>query len=107
MSDWVVESHLAVRGDIDAAVAYYDSLNPNLGSDFSAAVARCLVQLPVFPESRREFMPGWRRMVVPKFPYLVLYAVRGRTVFVAAVVNARRDPKTIQATLSDRDTARP
>lgn len=103
MTSWVVESHLAVRGDIDEAVTYYDSLNPNLGSDLNAAVARCLKQLPIFPESRREYLPGWRRVVVPRFPYLLLYAVRGKTVYVTALVHARRDPKAVQALLTERE----
>jgi len=102
MNDWVVESHIAVRGDIDDAISYYESLNPNLGSDFNAAVTRCLNQLPVFPEAHREYLPGWRRIIARPFPYLILYTVQEQTVFVTALVHSRSNPTTVQAILTER-----
>jgi len=103
MSQWRFRYHPALRADVTEAAGYYARINPNLVGSFTAAVRSANRSIRPFPESHREFLPGWRRVSVPRFPYILLFAVRDRTVYVTALVHTRRDPKTTLSLLEFRD----
>jgi plasmid stabilization system protein ParE len=62
-------------------------------------VREALVQLSLFPESGRIYHGRFRRLVVPKTPYVLFYRVDPLRVAVAAVLDMRQDPQSIIARL--------
>ena len=69
-----------------------------------AVFLRCLDtafgQLRRFPESGARFHEGYRRLLVPRFPFGIFYAVESRGVVVAGVIDIRRDPEAVLRRLS-------
>lgn len=47
---------------------------------------------------------GFRRKLATQFPYAIYYRVSGEVVDVVAILDCRRDPRSIDATLEDRDS---
>lgn len=84
----------AAEDDILAAAQWYETCAPGLGIEFLDAVNNCLLAVAEqpgrFPAVRRDV----RRALVRRFPYGVLFVVRGDAVRVIACMHARRHPRT-------------
>jgi len=102
VTEWRVLAHPAVVQEIDDAALYYENSQPNLGGDFADAVAKTIRQLYGYPKAYSEYMRGWRRIVTDTFPYLMVYAIRGKTVYVATLQHGRRNPAVIKKTVRSR-----
>lgn len=86
--------HRAASAEAEAAVRWYNERVPGLGNDFraelEAAVGRVMEGPLVWPISRYD--PRTRRHLLSRFPYSIVYVVRGDDVTVAAVAHAKRRP---------------
>ena len=87
-----VEFHPDAEAELLAGARYYESEATNLGSDFLAAVEATCDQLRQFPELGHPFGSRLRRLLVPRFPYGVIYRVHLEQVQVVAVANLYRRP---------------
>jgi hypothetical protein len=87
--------HPHVATDLAEAIAWYDERSRGLGNRFRAAVNACFDDVALAPESfARAFSDSDMRFVrVRRFPYLVLYRLRGRTVEVLGVFHGASDPE--------------
>jgi plasmid stabilization system protein ParE len=78
--------------DLVQARAWYSQISPALADRFSRAVddgCRLIVQQPLaWPLRAGEL----RKLVLKRFPYSLLFRVRGDTVTVAAVAHHKRRP---------------
>jgi len=102
VAKWQVLIHPGVNVEVAEASKQYEDAAPNLGGSFRHAVANATRQLQGFPKAYREYMRGWRRVVLPRFPYLMIYQVRGKSVYVATVQHAHGNPVTIKKTIRSR-----
>lgn len=80
------------RGELDSAIAYYESKRQGLGIEFWAAihsiVARIVENPRQFPRvSRRLRKAGLRR-----FPYGVIYQDQVNDLLIVAIAHGRRKP---------------
>lgn len=103
MTDRRFRVHPAVIDlDLTEAVAYYTdvdaALPPRLAEDFNSTLRR----IEANPLAPGEYMPGWRRVLLRVFPYLVAYSVDEHDVHVVGMFHTRRDPDLIKRTLGDR-----
>ena len=87
-----VEFHPEAEAEFIAAARYYEGQAENLGLDFIAAVERSYQRLVTFPESGHPFGPRLRRVLVPRFPYGLLYRANPDRIFILAVAHLRRRP---------------
>ena len=82
----------AARQELDRATAYLDSQRPGLGerlhAEFLAAVTRIVENPLLYPKAVRDA----RKCNLRKFPYAVIYRVRGDTVTVVAFMHLYRKP---------------
>jgi plasmid stabilization system protein ParE len=76
------------------AVRWYEARRPGLGGEFFDAVAETLTLIEARPEvgsvSRDD--PRTRRVLVPRFPYQVVYRLRPTEIVIVAVGHLRRRP---------------
>jgi plasmid stabilization system protein ParE len=79
--------------DLDNAAVYYESQQPGLGSDFVREVLRVVEFLSAYPLAGRSMSRHTRRWLTRRFPYGVLYRVRGDELLVVAVMHLSRAPK--------------
>jgi plasmid stabilization system protein ParE len=87
-----VEFHEEARAEFLAAAIHYESQAHNLGQDFIALVEPTYTRLKEFPEIGRPFGRRIRRIIVPRFPYGLLYRVNSDRIFIVAVMNLHRRP---------------
>ena len=66
---------------------------------FRNEVGNCLDFIQIHPMSYAQRRGGYRYGIVAKFPYRVIYAVHGSTIFVAAVYHGKRRPEGWKARL--------
>lgn len=89
---YVLEYAPEVRGEVREAARWYRRQAPQAAKRFVLAVRATIRRLSESPLLWSEIEPGLRRVLVDRFPYLVIYQVRERTVRVANVVHQSRDP---------------
>ena len=98
-----MEITLFVRAEADALRIYarYEDLHAGRGELFVAALERSLNQLRAFPESAPVLRAPFRRLLVRRFPYGIIYAIEGRRVIVYSIAPLAQDPDTLLAILDD------
>lgn len=87
-----LEFHPEAQAELIAPAQYFEREAENLGVDFLDFVQRTAVRLVQFPESGRRVGRRLRRVVVPRFLFLLLYRVERQRIFVLAVAHLRRRP---------------
>lgn len=87
-----VEFHPEAEAEFISAARYYEGQAENLGFDFISAVERAYQRLGDFPESGRPFGGRLRRVLVPGFPYGLLYRAQAERIFIVAVAHLHRRP---------------
>jgi len=78
--------------ELDKAVAYYNDEVPGLGGAFLAEVLAALERVDVFPEAWHPCSKRSRRCQTRRFPYGIIYQVRGEQILIIAVANLHRKP---------------
>jgi len=71
---------------------FYDHERPGLGTDFLDEVDRALRGAVEYPEASPLALGLTRKLVLKRFPYLVMYYLSGDRVVVSAVAHQRRRP---------------
>jgi plasmid stabilization system protein ParE len=75
-----------------AAFAWYFDRQPTVADRFEIAHTEAFETLAEGPERGPEVEQGVRRLLLPRFPYGLLYAVESGHVVVLAVMHLRRRP---------------
>jgi toxin ParE1/3/4 len=80
------------RAEFLAAVEYYEECQPKLGRRFRSAVEMELVGIEAMPFRYRVLHVPFRRCLVPKFPYAIIFVIEPDFILVVAVAHAKRKP---------------
>ena len=78
--------------ELREAAQYYEAESPGLGVAFLAEAEHSVTMLLEHPESSPVVGRSVRRRLLRRFPYGLLYRVRGEQVRILAVMNLRRRP---------------
>jgi toxin ParE1/3/4 len=84
--------HPEAEAEFLAAIDWYEARSSGLGSDFAAEIHAAIQRAVAMPLAWPAVDQEIRRVLVNRFPYGVLYAPRGASVFVLAVMHLRRHP---------------
>lgn len=74
------------------AVAYYEDKATGLGLDFASEIERMLAELGIAPERWPLRPDGTRRYLTQRFPYMVVYTLHERHVWVIAIAHCKQQP---------------
>lgn len=74
------------------AAAFYKHSQPGLGKAFLAGVEAATEEIVQHPIMWRRIKGRFRRYLIPQFPYSLIYAVQGDTIYVATVMHLKRKP---------------
>jgi len=91
MTRRVVFHQLAER-ELNEAAAYYHEARPGLGAVFLEAVERTVLRAAATPSAGHPVSEILRRLIVPKFPFLLIYRLCGEDLRVLAVANTKHRP---------------
>jgi toxin ParE1/3/4 len=87
-----VEFHPEAQDEFFSAAQFYETQTPGLGLNFINAVRDTYERLLEAPASGPRFGRRLRRLLVPKFPYGLLYRVEPERIYIIAVMHLRRRP---------------
>lgn len=94
--------HPGVEGDLASILDYYETFDSALPSRFEARLDEQIERIESFPESGAILFEPYRRVLLTRFPYMVVYHVGDDRIDVLVLVNLRRDPASIEETVSGR-----
>lgn len=84
------------EAELRAAAVFYEECRPGLGARFLDAVGNALAAIQERPRLWRllkgRFRRRFRRCLVQRFPYAVIYTISGKTIYVAAIAHLKRGP---------------
>lgn len=94
MADWKLWIELGAKQDIRDAFDYYENeAGIEIARRFRDSIRVGMARVREAPERWPIFNEeGERHHVIQKFPYLIIYSVRGATIVVFAVAHTRRAP---------------
>ncbi len=78
--------------EIEATARWYEAREPGLGAGFIVELLRALDDIEEQPEAFPVLAGAYRRKLLDRFPYAVIYKVAPRRVYVRAVAHGRRRP---------------
>ncbi len=81
------------------AISYYNLQSEGLGYEFAAEVKRTLERIVQYPNAWFKLSKRTRRCRTIRFPYGVIYQVRGDTLLILAVMHLSREPETWKSRL--------
>ena len=84
-------NELAER-ELNDAAQYYERERTGLGTAFLDEVDRVAAMILEYPEASPAVLGGVRRKLCERFPYALLYSIRGDEIRILAVMNLRRRP---------------
>ena len=87
-----VEFHPEAQNEFVSASRFYEDQRQGLGLDFALTVQRTYERLPESPASGAPFGRRLRRVLVPKFPYGLVYRVEADRIYIIAVMHLHRRP---------------
>jgi len=82
--------------DASNAAEFYEGRQRGLGIAFLAALDALLEVIGEHPMRFRVLRGSWRRALMPRFPYCVIYRVEPDHIFVLAILHGRRNPSIWQ-----------
>jgi len=74
------------------AAAFYEDCQTGLGRSFLDAVEVASAEIVKYPHMWRKVKGRFRRYLVQRFPYGLIYAVQGDIIYIAAVMHLKRKP---------------
>ena len=81
------------RRELRNAARYYRDRSERVAASFLKAVQSAVDQVLEFPESAPIVKDSVRGKVVARFPYTLMYRLRGETLVIMAVAHHRRLPE--------------
>lgn len=87
-----IEFHPEAEAELLSAARYYEDHAENLGLDLLVAVQRSYQRLAEFPASGHPFGQRLRRVLVPGFPYGLIYRPDPERIVIIAVAHLHRRP---------------
>ena len=82
-----VEFHPEAQNEFASAARFYEDQMQGLGLDFTLTIQRTYERLLAFRASGARFGRQLRRVLVPKFPYGLLYRIEPDRLYIVAVIN--------------------
>ena len=84
--------HPDVEKEISASYRWYEDQAIGLGDDFLNELETAYQAIMQFPNTWPKFHISFRRYLLSKFPFSVIYRVKGESVLVIAVMHQSRKP---------------
>ena len=81
------------RHEIEAAFAWYEEMAPGVGWQFADEVASALGLILAEPKAFPAVHLEFRKFVLRRFPYVLIYRADSKRIIIHAVFHAKRNPR--------------
>lgn len=82
----------SAKAEVRHAAKYYEDEVEGLGKAFLCYIENSIGEIERFPLASRVIRKDFRRYLVPRFPYGIIYRIAKNQIFVAAVMHLKRKP---------------
>ncbi len=86
------EFHLEASAEFQAASVFYEKEVPGLGEAFISEVESVVELIEAHPAIGKPINDVFRRAVLVRFPFFVIYCVESEELLIIAVAHQRRKP---------------
>ena len=86
----------ATAQDLDDGYYWYERQKSGLGPRFLSAVNATLQSIQRTPAGYQSVYQNYRKAVVGRFPYVILYREEVDQIFISAVFHTSRSPESLQ-----------
>jgi hypothetical protein len=90
----------AAESELHDAIAYYNGQSEGLGFDFAAEVLRTIERFVRYPQAWSLLSRRTRRCRTNRFPFGIIYQIRGDKLLIVSVMHMKREPNSWRAYLS-------
>lgn len=97
-----VQISASAEDDLLRGFAFYESQDTGIGDYFLQCLSSDIESLGLYAGVHPKSHLGLYRTVSKRFPFTIYYRFDGLTATVAAVLDARRNPKAIRLALANR-----
>lgn len=87
-----LDFHPEARAEFLAAVRAYRAVSEELGSSFLAAALQAADRLQRYPQLGPVLRGEFRRHLIARFPYALVYRAEAERIYILAVMHLRRRP---------------
>lgn len=87
-----VEFHPDAEWELTEAQAWYRQRSDVAAQAFALEIDHALRSITEAPERWPKMQRGERRFLLARFPYSILYRIRGNDIFIIAVAHLKRRP---------------
>jgi len=84
--------HPGVQAEIKAAYTWYQDKAAGLGDDFIHELESSFGAIVELPQTWPKFKKNFRRFLLSRFPFSVIYRQQGAKIFVVAVMHQSKKP---------------
>ena len=84
--------HPDVKEEIKFSYSWYQEQAEGLGEDFLSELEASYQIIAEYPETWPNFQKGFKRYLLPKFPFSVIYKIHLSEIYVVAVMHNKRKP---------------
>ncbi len=84
--------HPDIENEVKASYEWYQNQAAGLGEDFLTELETAYQAIVELPNTWPKFQKGFRRFLLSKFPFSVIYRFNRETVYVVAVMHNSRQP---------------
>ncbi len=84
--------HPEISSEIKASYSWYQEQAAGLGDDFIVELESAYEAITELPETWPKFQKGFRRFLLTRFPYSIVYKDTNENIFVVAVMHNSRKP---------------
>ena len=88
-----LELHELAEDELWEAVDWYDKQKKKLGREFAKTLQVLMKAIKTRPLLYPVVSKKRRKAVLKRFPYIVIFEIKGDTIFVLAIFHTRRNPK--------------
>jgi len=85
-----VEFHNEAAAEVRMSIGFYEGERAGLGRELWDEIQSALRRIEVNPDGPERIRPNLYRASIRRFPYSVIYGIRGETLWVVAVANHNR-----------------
>jgi plasmid stabilization system protein ParE len=79
--------------DIEKAKKWYEKQQENLGNKFADYVFKCFGEIQKNPLAYPSKYKYVREMYIRKYPYLIIYSVEEKVIFILRIFPCKTNPK--------------
>jgi plasmid stabilization system protein ParE len=84
--------HPDIASEIKASYTWYQEQAVGLGDDFIAELESAYEAITELPKTWPKFQRGFRRYLLTRFPFSVIYKDTNESIFVVSVMHNSRKP---------------